>query len=101
MSKYVSEILSSESSSIHLLSLTFVSFSSSVTRKYQRMAFSASIWPPAPILVDRHIKELITRFFEISDSTDSGSGQLFAEELFAEDGIFKTHETCIFKGRDG
>jgi hypothetical protein len=65
------------------------------------MASGTAIWPPAPIAVDSHIKELITRFFEISDSTDPGSGQLFAEELFAEDGIFKTHETCIFKGRDG
>lgn len=55
----------------------------------------------APVMVEPRVKELITRFFQISDSTDPNSGHLFAEELFAEDGFFKTHETCVFKGREG
>jgi hypothetical protein len=65
------------------------------------MASGASIWPSAPIVVEPHIKDLITRFFEISDSTDLDSGRQFADELFTKDGFFKTHETCVFNGRDG
>lgn len=65
------------------------------------MASETDIWPTAPVVVERRVKEIIARFFQISDSTDPDSGRLFAEELFAEDGFFKTHETCVFKGREG
>lgn len=64
-------------------------------------AAEEDIWPSAPIVVDDRVKRLITRFFTISDSTDTSSGRLFADELFAKDGVFKTHETCVFRGRDG
>jgi hypothetical protein len=65
------------------------------------MASNESIWPQAPIVVDTQTKELITRFFDISNSTEPNSGQIFADELFVEDGSFRTHETCVFKGRAG
>jgi hypothetical protein len=61
----------------------------------------ADIWPSTPVVVNDEVKKLITRFFEISDSLDPTSGELFADELFAKDGIFKTHKTLIFKGYDG
>ncbi|QDS77275.1 hypothetical protein FKW77_003952 [Venturia effusa] len=58
------------------------------------------IWPSPPIIVPEQVKQLITRFFDISDSTDPDSGSSFAEELFTKDGYFKTHRTCIFRGHD-
>jgi hypothetical protein len=61
----------------------------------------ADIWPSSPIVVSDQVKQTITRFFDISDSVDPNSGRLFANEMFTEDGIFKTHKTMIFKGRDG
>jgi hypothetical protein len=61
----------------------------------------ANIWPSAPVVVTDQVKQIITRFFDISDSIDPTSGRLFAEEIFVKDGIFKTHKTCIFKGHDG
>jgi hypothetical protein len=47
------------------------------------------------------VKQLITRFFEISDSPEPTSGKLFADELFTKDGVFTTHKTLIFRGYDG
>lgn len=61
----------------------------------------ADIWPSSPIIVTDQIKNLITRFFNISDSIDPESGRAFAEELFTKNGYFKTHKTCIFNGHDG
>jgi hypothetical protein len=61
----------------------------------------ADFWPSAPVVVTDQVKHIITRFFDISDSTDPTSGRLFAEELFIQDGFFKTHKTCVFKGHDG
>jgi hypothetical protein len=60
----------------------------------------ADIWPARPVVVDDKVKRTITRFFEISDSTDPTSGRLFAEELFSKDGIFTTHKTVYFQGHD-
>jgi hypothetical protein len=60
-----------------------------------------NIWPSAPIIVTDQVKQLITRFFDISNSIDPTSGRLFAEELFVKDGFFKTHKTCVFNGHDG
>jgi hypothetical protein len=62
---------------------------------------NSAIWPADNISIAQDVRDLIIRFFDISDSTDPSSGQQFAYELFAEDGFFKTHETCIFKGREG
>jgi len=59
------------------------------------------IWPSAPVTVSDCVKCTIKRFFEISDSTDTTSGELFANELFTKDGIFKTHKKLIFQGREG
>ena len=59
------------------------------------------IWPSSPIAVSPQFKQLIQRFFEISDSADPASGKLFAEELFTKDGVFTTHKTLVFKGHDG
>lgn len=61
----------------------------------------ADIWPSSPIVVTDPVKQIITRFFNISDSLDPNSGKSFADELFVEDGFFKTHKTMIFKGREG
>lgn len=61
----------------------------------------SNIWPSSLIIVTDEVKHLITRFFEISNSIDPDSGRFFAEELFAKDGYFKTHKTCIFNGHDG
>jgi len=61
----------------------------------------ADIWPSSPVVVSDQAKQIITRFFEISDSPDPKSGRWFADELFTKDGVFKTHETCVFKGHDG
>lgn len=65
------------------------------------MAKDLNIWPMAPVVVGEDVRALITRFFEISNSTDPDSGKWFAEELFTIDGLFKTHETCVFQGREG
>ena len=62
---------------------------------------STEAWPTAPITVPDRFKQLIERFFVISQSTALDSGRLFAEELFTGDGLFKTHETCVFKGHAG
>ncbi|KAL9624461.1 MAG: hypothetical protein Q9160_001424 [Pyrenula sp. 1 TL-2023] len=66
-----------------------------------KTAAEEGVWPSAPIVVDDRVKRLINRFFAISDSADTSSGRLFADELFTRDGVFKTHETCVFRGRDG
>ncbi|KAF2428614.1 hypothetical protein EJ08DRAFT_321674 [Tothia fuscella] len=58
----------------------------------------ADIWPSSPITVSDQVKQAITRFFQIGDSSDPGSGKLFADELFTKDGIFKTHKTLVFRG---
>jgi hypothetical protein len=65
------------------------------------MTSNENIWPSAPVTVPPRTKQLITRFFDTSDATDPASGEIFAEEFFTRDGFFKTHETCVFKGRDG
>jgi hypothetical protein len=64
------------------------------------MASSTDIWPSAPVVVGPRVKQIITHFFKISDSTDPESGKLFVE-LFTKDGIFTTHKTMLFKGHDG
>jgi hypothetical protein len=61
----------------------------------------ADVWPSAPVIVSERTKQTINHFFDVSDSTDPTSGRVFAEELFTEDGFFKTHKTLIFKGHDG
>lgn len=65
------------------------------------MASKEDIWPSGLILVSDRVKQLITRFFEISDSAEPTSGRLMADEVFAKDAIFTTHKESIFRGHDG
>jgi hypothetical protein len=66
------------------------------------MGTITNIWPLSPVIISQHTQDLIERFFDTSDSTDyANSGRIFAEEFFAEDAIFKTHETCVSQGRKG